>query len=134
MSRRKHDLLPSAARLIDHALLDSGRPLPGYEGPLAPAVLPGRAAAAPITDAADSAERAADAAEHGPLGNGDFSRVRVHTDDAAAESARALGARAFTFGSHIVFAKGELNPNQPAGRDLLAHELAHVRQNLHVSP
>src|SRR5688500_14989235 len=33
----------------------------------------------------------------------DFGRVRIHRGPEAADSARALGARAFTIGSHIVF-------------------------------
>ncbi|HKG15257.1 MAG TPA: DUF4157 domain-containing protein [Pyrinomonadaceae bacterium] len=53
-----------------------------------------------------------------------FSHVRVHTDAKAAESARALHARAFTVGSDIVFA------GSSAARDpsTLAHELTHVVQ------
>jgi hypothetical protein len=55
----------------------------------------------------------------------DFSHVRVHTDQQAAQSASAVKARAYTVGNHIVFGSGE----HPA-RDqrLLAHELAHVLQ------
>jgi len=33
----------------------------------------------------------------------DFSRVKVHADPAAARSALALGARAYTVGNDIVF-------------------------------
>ena len=58
----------------------------------------------------------------------DFSGVRVHTSRQAAESARALGARAYTVGSDIVFASGQYAPGIPAGDRLLAHELAHVLQ------
>jgi Domain of unknown function (DUF4157) len=58
----------------------------------------------------------------------DFSGVQVHADVRAAESARQLGARAFTLGRHIVFGEGEYAPNSPAGRELLAHELSHVMQ------
>src|SRR6516225_8598085 len=36
----------------------------------------------------------------------DFSRVRVHTDAGANESAHAVNAHAFTVGEHIVFARG----------------------------
>jgi hypothetical protein len=59
----------------------------------------------------------------------DFSRVRVHTGDEAAESARLLGAHAYTVGSHVVFADGAYAPARPDGRRLLAHELAHVVQS-----
>jgi hypothetical protein len=58
----------------------------------------------------------------------DFSRVRVHTDTAASESADAVSARAYTYGQHIVFAAGQYHPGSPAGRRLLAHELAHTIQ------
>ena len=58
----------------------------------------------------------------------DFSQVRVHTDGKAAESAHALGARAYTVGSEIVFGAGEYAPNITEGRVLLAHEFTHVVQ------
>ncbi|WP_218951954.1 DUF4157 domain-containing protein [Amycolatopsis anabasis] len=58
----------------------------------------------------------------------DFSRIRVHTGARAAEAARAVGARAFTVGTDIVFGFGEYQPRSPSGRRLLAHELAHVAQ------
>jgi hypothetical protein len=58
----------------------------------------------------------------------DFSRVRVHTDDRAAQSAQAVDALAYTVASDIVFAKGQYAPETEAGRLLLAHELAHVAQ------
>ena len=58
----------------------------------------------------------------------DFSRVRVHTSAVAARSARAVGARAYTLGSDVVFAAGQYAPHSYAGTRLLAHELAHVAQ------
>jgi len=58
----------------------------------------------------------------------DFSRVRVHADERAAESARAVAADAFTVGHHIVLGAGQFAPTARAGRKLLAHELTHVRQ------
>ena len=58
----------------------------------------------------------------------DFSRVRVHADGEAAMAARAVQARAYTFGHDIVFNRGEYVPHTSAGRRLLAHELAHVVQ------
>ena len=57
----------------------------------------------------------------------DFTGVRIHTGDAAAHSAEAIRARAFTVGEHIVFGAGE-TPNAGGSRRLLAHELAHVIQ------
>jgi hypothetical protein len=58
----------------------------------------------------------------------DFGGVRVHTDGAAAESARELNARAYTVGSHIAFMRGGYEPDSAEGRRLLAHELTHVVQ------
>ncbi len=58
----------------------------------------------------------------------DFSRVRIHTDTQAADSARALQARAYTAGDDVVFATGRFSPHTPQGKALLAHELAHVVQ------
>lgn len=58
----------------------------------------------------------------------DFSRVRIHTDAQAAESARMVNARAYAFAHHVVFGAGEYAPAVSQGRRLLAHELAHVVQ------
>jgi len=58
----------------------------------------------------------------------DFSRVRVHTDSKAAESARAVNALAYTVGQDVVFAEGSYTPHLQQGSKLLAHELAHVIQ------
>lgn len=64
----------------------------------------------------------------------DFSRVRIHADAAAADSARALHARAYTIGHNVVFGAGEYSPHTASGRRLLAHELAHVVQQGGASP
>jgi hypothetical protein len=56
----------------------------------------------------------------------DFSKVRIHSDDKASESALSLGARAFTSGRDIVFGAGEYQGG--SNRRLLAHELTHVVQ------
>lgn len=58
----------------------------------------------------------------------DFSRVRIHSDAAAAASARAERAHAYTLGEHVVFGHGRYAPATTEGRRLLAHELAHVVQ------
>lgn len=58
----------------------------------------------------------------------DFSHVRVHTDSAAAGSATAMQARAYTVSNHIAFAPGHYSPGTEAGKYLLAHELTHVVQ------
>lgn len=58
----------------------------------------------------------------------DFSRVRVHADGAAQQSAREVSAKAYTVGQDIAFAAGQFAPATQAGRHLLAHELTHVVQ------
>jgi len=58
----------------------------------------------------------------------DLSRIRVHTDRRAAESASAVNALAYTVRDHIVFGDGQFDPTSKAGRHLLAHELTHVAQ------
>jgi Domain of unknown function (DUF4157) len=58
----------------------------------------------------------------------DFAHVRIHTDERAVAATDALRAHAFSIGEHISFAEGRYAPETPAGRQLLAHELAHVVQ------
>lgn len=63
----------------------------------------------------------------------DFSRVRIHTDARAAESASAVSARAYAVGEDIVWGRGAgVAPTQPSF--LLAHELAHVMQQSGSAP
>jgi hypothetical protein len=64
----------------------------------------------------------------GPRFGHDFSQVRIHADARAAESARAVSALAYTVGNHISFGSGSYRPRSNQGRELLAHELAHVVQ------
>jgi hypothetical protein len=58
----------------------------------------------------------------------DFSRVRIHADARAADSARAVDALAYTVGQDVVFGAGLYQPGAREGRRLLAHELAHTLQ------
>ena len=58
----------------------------------------------------------------------DFRRVRLHADERAARSAEAVGAVAYTVGDDVVFGRGAYQPATAAGRELIAHELAHVAQ------
>jgi hypothetical protein len=76
------------------------------------------------------AERLSESVERAPAGPSsfDFSRIRIHTDTAAAESAKALDAVAYTAGNHIIFDTGRYRPETPEGRRLLAHELVHTVQ------
>lgn len=69
-----------------------------------------------------------------PLLGHDFGQVRIHTDTRAAESARAVGASAYTLGRHIVFQEGSYQPETKAGRQLLMHELIHAVQQGLIQP
>lgn len=53
-----------------------------------------------------------------------FSDVRIHVGP----EATALGATAFTQGSHIHFAPGQYDPHTSRGQQVLGRELAHVVQ------
>jgi uncharacterized protein YcfJ len=57
-----------------------------------------------------------------------FDDVQIHAGPKAAETAEKLNARAFTVGNHIAFNHGEYDPESAEGQHVLAHELAHVRQ------
>ena len=63
----------------------------------------------------------------------DFSKVRVHTGAAAAQSAREVSAHAYTVGHDIVFGAVRFVPGTFDGRRLIAHELTHVLQQSGVS-
>lgn len=60
----------------------------------------------------------------------DLGSIRIHADSSAAGSAQALGAKAYTWGHHLVFGPGAYQPGSPRGLSLLAHELTHVGQQL----
>lgn len=61
----------------------------------------------------------------------DLTKVRVHTGGNAADCAKSIGARAFTYGKHIYLSKG----SDASDPKLLAHELTHVlQQNNGVMP
>lgn len=84
-----------------------------------------------VNEVLNSAGQSLDAQSRGAMEQRfghDFSRVRVHADTRAAESARAVDALAYTVGKSIVFGAGQFQPNSMHGQRLLAHELAHVVQ------
>lgn len=58
----------------------------------------------------------------------DFSKVRIHTDNEAAQSAKSIHAVAYTIGNNIVFKDNQFAPDTYFGKQLLAHELTHVIQ------
>jgi len=64
-----------------------------------------------------------------PRFGADFSSVQVHTDGAAAQMNKELGAQAFAHGSDIYYGAGKL----PAKDELTAHELTHVVQQTGAS-
>jgi Domain of unknown function (DUF4157)/D-alanyl-D-alanine carboxypeptidase len=64
----------------------------------------------------------------------DLSDVRIHRTSAAAASAHAVAARAYTVGHDVVFGAGEFAPETSQGQRLLAHELAHVVQQREAKP
>jgi hypothetical protein len=122
-------------RLRVHAELAArSSALPGRSGLLArlarEAVAP-RIGAVPGQPAPAGSGRALDAHSRdvmeAHLGH-DFSRVRIHADRQAAESAEARGARAYTVGRDVVFGPGAYAPDTGDGARLLAHELTHVVQ------
>ncbi|WP_413262551.1 DUF4157 domain-containing protein [Floridanema flaviceps] len=59
-----------------------------------------------------------------PRFGADFSGVRVHTDGAAVQMNKELGAQAFAHGSDIYYSAGK----SPSKDELTAHELTHVVQ------
>src|SRR5579862_124350 len=69
-----------------------------------------------------------------PLFGHEFSRVRLHTDSRAAESARAINALAYTSGNDIVFGENQFSPTTKPGQRLLAHELTHTIQQQQSQP
>src|ERR1044072_3399556 len=58
----------------------------------------------------------------------DFSGVRVHADSESDTLNHSLHARAFTTGHELFFRRGEYNPDNRRGQELIAHELTHVIQ------
>jgi thiol-disulfide isomerase/thioredoxin len=64
----------------------------------------------------------------------DFSRVRLHRDAEAHRVADSMQAYAVTEGADIYFARDGYAPETPAGRAILAHELAHVAQQDIAAP
>ncbi len=111
---------------------------------MATQVLQGQAVGAKLTSDANAAPRRVpglvDGVEHGrpldaaslayfePRFGADFAGVRIFAGPSAAQSARTLGAQAYTAGTDIVFGREQYQPGTFAGRALLAHELAHVAQ------
>jgi Domain of unknown function (DUF4157) len=116
---------------------DGGAVRHGHEDPFAMHLVGAvqRAASSPAASSDEGVHAAAARGTSGPggelphaaaiqraFGSFDISGIRSHTDDAAAEGAAAMGARAFAAGNHVAFAPGE------ADLHTAAHEAAHVIQ------
>jgi len=103
----------------------------GKLGDAAPAAQAERLSAVPADAVQAATSQPLDAASRvamqAPFGH-DFTDVRIHADQGAASAARAIGARAFAKGRDIVFGSGEYAPHTARGKELLAHELAHIVQ------
>jgi hypothetical protein len=134
-----HEVLHSSGQPLDSALRSFMEPHFGHNfGALRLQTGGDATSALSVIPSNDRSEREADdiarqVASSPPVAsrNGatyDFSNVRVHTDSSAAKSARALNARAYTVGNNIVFADGQYSAGTSVGRELIAHELAHVAQ------
>jgi len=95
-----------------------------------------------VADGAEHAVSAASSSRGSPLPNtlmrkfesslgADLSAVRVHTGDASARAAGAVGAvgaKAYTMGNDIHFGAGHYDPSSSVGQHLVAHEVAHTVQ------
>jgi hypothetical protein len=57
-----------------------------------------------------------------------FREVRIHLDKEAADMCESIHALAFSHGYDIYFNERMYNPEALSGRELFAHELAHVVQ------
>jgi hypothetical protein len=64
----------------------------------------------------------------------DFSKVHIHADTKAAESAQAVNALAYTVGNDVVFGAGQYVPSTTGGQRLIGHELTHVVQQESAPP
>lgn len=105
----------------------------------APPAGPHRGEGAPTVNANLAAEIAQSQGAGSPLPAGvrrlmeprfgaDFSKVRIHTGDRAAQLSRQVSAQAFTVGNQIFFGKNQFRPDTPEGQELIAHELTHTLQ------
>lgn len=112
--------LPGRSALSRLARSGARPPVPGERAPGQKAVRIEPSVGSPLAPALRDRIRAASGSDPGD--------VRIHADDAAARSASALRAAAFTLGRHVFFAAGRFDPGTHAGFRLLVHEMIHVRQ------
>ena len=106
----------------------AGRAPPGIQRLRSSGGHPGAGFTPEVSSALATPGQALDPATRGffePRFGHDFSRVRIHVDNAAT---RSVQAHAFTVGRQIVFASDRYRPGTGEGQRLLAHELTHVVQ------
>jgi len=132
-----HDPLEQEADRAAAQVMNMGHaaPMPGSRGPVisrrATATTDGGPAPASVSSVlatSGSALPESARAFFEPRFGHDFGQVRIHDDAQAAASAREVAAQAYTVGRHVVFGAGHYAPDNATGRELLAHELAHVVQ------
>ena len=117
-------------RLPDHVRVAMEQAFAGVAGGIS-AGPGGRAVSEPGDAGEREAAAVADRVTSTPAEPGagpDFGTVRIHAGADADASARSMSAAAYTVGDDITFAAGRYQPETPAGRALLAHELSHVLQ------
>jgi hypothetical protein len=131
------DIYEQEADRIAHSVLS--KPAPSFVSEASPRIQRFADRASVRTNAAPASVSAALTGSGSPLNPAlrqdmerrfghDFSRVRVHTDTVAGQSADEVNALAYTVGRSIVFGAGRFAPETLEGRRLLAHELTHVVQ------
>jgi hypothetical protein len=129
-----HDVLQSSGQPLDAATRAYMEPRFGHDFSRVRASASPMRSSFTIGPADDAFEREAEsvaariAGTQPAAARRDFGDVRVHTGGAAAESARAVDAQAYTVNRDIVFGAGQYAPHSEAGRQLIAHELTHVVQ------
>ncbi|MEU5529638.1 DUF4157 domain-containing protein [Micromonospora chersina] len=132
----EHDAHATAARLV------AARPADATAARPTPPAAPARSARpvarlATVPDPRLGGGRpltGAERARYEPALGMDLTGVRLHDGLAAKLAAKERRAHAFTYGNHVVLGAGA-GPGGAPGRDLvLAHELAHVRQQARPAP
>lgn len=123
MRAQSLEALPAAAP----PLRSAARPAAGILAQRHSTLGGGSVSASPILDSGRPLEPATRSEMERGFGQ-DFGAIRVHDDARAHDNARSLGAIAYAAGNDIVFGQGQYAPETPAGRALIAHELAHSVQ------
>lgn len=134
-----HDPLEEEADAVAQAVTSETTLAPGVDGPSLHHASPTEGVSETPPDVEVGIETARGSGQ--PLAEGvrapmeqamgaDFSRVRVHTDPQADQLSRSLNAHAFTTGEDLFFRDGAFRPQSDEGEELLAHELAHVVQQM----